>query len=100
MADEILSGNPIITTADGSAWITKDKVITINEMIWSNISGSGELTLTNGGATSSISNVYFNRKITTALTTVDSIRVFAEPKTFSRLKIQKKNVGVLEIFKE
>ncbi len=109
MAIELLSGNPIITSArGGSAWITKGKSIKINAIIWRDIVTSGAtLVLTNGGVTTTVSNILIKRTTeATAVSTINVMTVITEPITVSNLFIHTNNGptdcagGTLEIWKD
>ena len=108
MAIEVLTSvNPIVTTALACAWITKDESITINSMIWRDLTtAGGTLVLTNGGVTTTQSNVLIRRKYdATAVMTIKAISVITEPITVSRLYIHTNLAatncagGTLEIWK-
>ena len=109
MARELLSGNPIITSArGGSAWITRGKSIKINSIIWRDIVTSGAtLVLTNGGVTTDVTNILIKRTTeATAVSTINVMAVITEPITVSMLYIHTNNGptncagGTLEIWKD
>lgn len=109
MAIEILaSTNPIVTTAVACAWITKDKSIKINSIIWRDlITAAATLILTNGGATTTQSNILIKRTTEgTAVKTINAMAVITEPIIVSRLYIHTNAGptncagGTLEIWKD
>ncbi len=109
MAMEVLGGNPIITNAKGgSAWITKNESIKISSIIWRDLVTSGAtLVLTNGGVTTTISNILIKRTTeATAVGTINVMSVITEPIVISNLFIHTNSGptdcagGTLEIWKE
>ena len=109
MAQEVLSGNPIITNArGGSAWITKGESIKISQILWRDIvTSGGTLVLTNGGVTTSLNNILIKRTTEgTAVGTINVMSVLVEPIVVSNLFIHTNNGptdcagGTLEIWKE
>ena len=108
MADEILSGNPIVTTATNSAWVTKDETVTFSQIIWRSLTTvGGTLVLTNGGVTTSLNNILVKREYdATAVMTIKAMNVITEPITVSRLYIHTNIAvtdcagGTLEFWKE
>lgn len=109
MADEILTNtNPIVTTARASAWVTKDKSVTFSQIIWRSLTTSGgTLILTNGGVTTTLSNILVKRTYDgTAVMTIKAMNIIPQPITVSRMYIHTNDGptncagGTLEFWKE
>ncbi len=110
MAIEVLtSTNPIVSTARASAWVTKDESVTFSQIIWRTLTTvGGTLILTNGGVTTTLSNILVKREYNaSAVMSVLAMNVITEPITVSRLYIHTNDQvgagaagGTLEFWKE
>jgi hypothetical protein len=104
MAEEILTGNPIITTASGSAWITKDESVKINSIRWFDLtSGVNTIAFTNGGVTTTLSNILLKRATDSAAISTynNGMELLTEPIVVSRFMIHSSTASTrLEIWKD
>ena len=106
--EKLTSTNPVVTTACGSAWVTKDKAVTFSQIIWRSLTTiSGTLVLTNGGVTTTLSNILVKREYDgTAVMSIKAMNVIPQPITVSRLFIHTNIAvtncagGTLEFWKE
>ena len=100
--------NPIITSVMASAWVTKGKSVTFSQIIWRDLTtAGGTLVLTNGGVTTTLSNILIKRTYDgTAVLTIKAMNVIPQPITVSKMYIHTNFSttncagGTLEFWKE